>query len=72
MTISADRLRQIRKERRALGSYASIKQVSYEIREAEKLYIKNGIKFIDTTELSIEEISGKIIEQTGVQRRFRP
>ncbi|MDB2544399.1 kinase/pyrophosphorylase [Woeseiaceae bacterium] len=72
LTISAERLRQIRKERRALGSYASIKQVSYEIREAEKLYIKNGIKFIDTTELSIEEISGKIIEQTGVQRRFRP
>ena len=72
LTISPARLRQIRKERRALGSYASIKQVSYEIREAEKLYIKNGINFIDTTELSIEEISGKIIEQTGVQRRFRP
>lgn len=72
LTISAERLRQIRKERRAIGTYASIKQVSYEIREAEKIYIKNSIKFIDTTELSIEEISGKIIEQTGVQRRFRP
>ena len=72
LTISAERLRQIRKERRAIGTYASIKQVSYEIREAEKIYIKKGIKFIDTTELSIEEISGKIIEQTGVQRRFRP
>jgi len=72
LTISADRLRQIRKERRATGNYASIKQISYEIREAEKLYVKNSIKFVDTSELSIEEISGKILEQTGVQRRFRP
>ncbi|MDG1713245.1 MAG: kinase/pyrophosphorylase [Woeseiaceae bacterium] len=72
LTISADRLRQIRKERRAIGNYASIKQISYEIREAEKLYVKNSIKFVDTSELSIEEISGKILEKTGVQRRFRP
>ena len=72
LTISAERLRQIRKEQRAIGNYASIKQISYDIREAEKLYIKNSIKFVDTSELSIEEISGKILEKTGVQRRFRP
>jgi len=72
LTIAPDRLRQIRKERRSIGNYSSIKQISYEVREAEKLFKKNAIKFIDTTELSIEEISGKILEETGIQRRFRP
>ena len=72
LTIAPDRLRQIRKERRSIGNYSSIKQVSYEVREAEKLFKKNAIKYIDTTELSIEEISGKILEETGIERRFRP
>ena len=72
LTIAPDRLRQIRKERRSIGNYSSIKQISYEVREAERLFKKNAIKFIDTTELSIEEISGKILEETGIERRFRP
>tara|TARA_Y100001970_G_scaffold68505_1_gene87256 strand:- start:93 stop:911 length:819 start_codon:yes stop_codon:yes gene_type:complete len=71
LTIAPERLRQIRKERRSLGSYSSIKQISYEVRQAERIFKKNNIKFIDTTELSIEEISGKILEKTGIERRFR-
>ena len=71
LTIAPERLRQIRKERRSIGSYSSIKQISYEVRQAERIFKKNNIKFIDTTELSIEEISGKILEKTGIERRFR-
>ena len=71
LTIAPERLRQIRKERRSLGSYSSVKQISYEVRQAERIFKKNNIKFIDTTELSIEEISGKILEKTGIERRFR-
>ena len=57
LTIAPERLRQIRKERRSIGSYSSIKQISYEVRQAERIFKKNNIKFIDTPELSIEEIS---------------
>ena len=71
LTIAPERLRQIRKERRSIGSYSSIKQISYEVRQAERIFKKNNNKFIDTTELSIEEISGKILEETGIERRFR-
>ena len=72
LTIAPERLKQIRKERRSLGSYSSIKQISFEIRESERMFEKNNINYVDTTELSIEEISGKILEKTGIERRFRP
>ena len=72
LTIAPERLRQIRKERRSLGNYSSIKQISFEIRESERMFKKNNINYVDTTELSIEEISGKILEKTGIERRFRP
>jgi regulator of PEP synthase PpsR (kinase-PPPase family) len=72
LTIAPTRLRQIRKERRALGSYSSAQQVGYEVREAEKIFQRYSIPFVDTTEFSIEEISSRILDGTGVERRVRP
>ena len=72
LTITPDRLRQIRKERRPMGKYSSRQQVRYEIREAEKIFKRYGIPFVDTTEFSIEEISSRILDSTGVERRVRP
>ena len=72
LTIGLNRLQQIRKERRPLGRYASMQQVSYEIRAAESLYRRYQISYVDTTESSIEEIASKILDSTGVERRVRP
>ncbi|MEM7501820.1 MAG: pyruvate, water dikinase regulatory protein [Pseudomonadota bacterium] len=72
LTIAPTRLRQIRKERRPLGKYASMQQVRYELREAEKIFKKYNIPFVDTTEFSIEEISSRILDEKGVERRVRP
>ena len=72
LTIAPDRLRQIRKERRALGKYSSAQQVRYELRESEKIFKRYGIPRVDTTEFSIEEISSLILDSTGVERRVRP
>ena len=72
LTIAPTRLQQIRKERRALGQYSSAQQVRYELREAEKIFKKYGVPQIDTTEFSIEEISSRILNSTGVERRVRP
>lgn len=72
LTISPTRLRQIRKERRAVGRYASAQQVRFELREAERLFARYSIPFVDTSEFSIEEIAGRILETTGVERRVRP
>jgi regulator of PEP synthase PpsR (kinase-PPPase family) len=72
LTIAPTRLQQIRRERRALGKYSSAQQVRYELREAEKIFKKYGIPYVDTTEFSIEEISSRILDSTGVERRVRP
>ena len=72
LTIGANRLQQIRKERRPLGRYASMQQVSYEIRAAEALFRRYQVSYIDTTESSIEEIASTILNSTGVERRNRP
>ncbi len=72
LTIAPDRLRQIRKERRPLGKYSSAQQVRFELREAAKIFRRFGIPHIDTTEFSIEEISSRILDSTGVERRVRP
>jgi regulator of PEP synthase PpsR (kinase-PPPase family) len=72
LTIAPTRLQQIRRERRALGQYSSAQQVRYELREAEKLFKKYGIPYVDTTEFSIEEIASRILDSTGVERRVRP
>jgi len=72
LTIAPARLRQIRKERRPLGKYSSTQQVGYEVREAEKIFKRHNIPYVDTTEFSIEEISSRILDGTGVERRVRP
>ncbi len=72
LSIAPDRLQQIRKERRALGQYSSMQQVSYELREAKKIFKRYGVPHIDTTAFSIEEIASRILDSTGVERRVRP
>ncbi|HEU4485057.1 MAG TPA: pyruvate, water dikinase regulatory protein [Povalibacter sp.] len=72
LTISPERLQQIRNERKPSSRYASMQQVEYELRTAEGLFRRYGIPFIDTTETSIEEIASRILDQTGVERRLRP
>ena len=71
LTIRPERLRQIRRERRALGRYSSMQQVRYELRETEKLFKRYSIPHVDTTEFSIEEIASRILDYTGVERRVR-
>jgi len=72
LTIAPDRLKQIRKERRPMGTYSSAQQVGYEVRETNKIFTRYGISHVDTTEFSIEEIASRILDSTGVERRVRP
>ncbi len=72
LTIAPDRLVEIRKERRPIGQYSSAQQVRYELREADKIFRRHGIPHVNTTSFSIEEISSRILDSTGVERRVRP
>jgi len=72
LTITPERLQQIRNERRPESRYASRRQVTYELRAAEALFNRFAIPVIDTTECSIEEIASRILNNTGIERRLRP
>ncbi|MDJ0760767.1 MAG: pyruvate, water dikinase regulatory protein [Woeseiaceae bacterium] len=71
LTIAPERLREIRKERRSVGKYASSQQVRYELREAKRIFDRYKIPSVDTTKFSIEEIASRILDHTGVERRVR-
>jgi regulator of PEP synthase PpsR (kinase-PPPase family) len=72
LTIRPDRLQQIRNERRPSSRYSSPRQVTFEVRAAESLFERHGVPFIDATECSIEEISSRILDRTGIERRLHP
>jgi regulator of PEP synthase PpsR (kinase-PPPase family) len=63
LTIQAERLNQIRSERRPNSKYASLENCRYEIREAEKMMRQNGIRWLDSSTRSIEEISAKVMQE---------
>ena len=68
VTIDAQRLMDIREGRMSHSKYASARQCKMEVREVEKLYKKEKIPFINTTKFSVEEITAKILNETGLQR----
>jgi regulator of PEP synthase PpsR (kinase-PPPase family) len=72
LTITPQRLQQIRNERRPGSRYSSLAQCEYEVRSAESLLQRYGIPFLDTTECSIEEIASRVIDRMGIERRLRP
>ena len=63
LTIQPERLTQIREERRAGSKYASLANCRYEIAEAEKMMRREGIRWLDSSTKSIEEISTTILQE---------
>lgn len=70
LVIDADRLVKIRQERRAGSRYASYQQCQQELRAIQGIYISQGIPNIDVSTMSIEEIATRILQMTGLKRRF--
>ena len=68
LSITPERLHQIREERRPGSKYASIDQCRREITAAEALYRQQGIQFVDSTAVSIEELAIAVMQQIGMKR----
>ena len=71
LTIDPNRLASIRQERLSNSRYASPQQCALEVREAEQLYSRSGVPYINTTNVSVEEISTRILADTGLRRRLQ-
>lgn len=67
LTIDPARLMAIRDERRANTRYSSLGQCEYEVRQAERLFQRFGIPYIDSTHASIEEIATRILADSGLR-----
>jgi regulator of PEP synthase PpsR (kinase-PPPase family) len=69
LTIVAERLAEIRNERRPNSKYAELANCRREIEKAESLMRREGIRWLNSTTKSIEEISTTILQEIGLQRR---
>lgn len=71
LSIDPDRLQQIRNGRRPDSRYASLPQCNTEVRDAEALFRSERIPYLNTTTISIEEIASKLLQHTGLRRRYQ-
>jgi len=70
LSILPERLRQIRQERRPDSEYASLKQCEHEVRKVEAMFRRDGVPFINTSAMSIEEIATTVIQHNQLKRRW--
>jgi regulator of PEP synthase PpsR (kinase-PPPase family) len=69
LTIDPARLQQIRSERRPNSTYASANNCRYEVQEAESLMRREGLRVLNSTTKSIEEIATQIMQGMKLERR---
>ncbi|QUF70957.1 posphoenolpyruvate synthetase regulatory kinase/phosphorylase PpsR [Vibrio fluvialis] len=70
LTIDPERLTEIRENRLSGSDYASTKQCQTELATVEALFRREAIPYINTSSLSVEEISTRILEKAGLKRRL--
>ena len=70
LTLTPEQLHFIRQQRRPNSEYASLVQCQREIRWQESLFRQCNIPHLDTTRISIEEISAIILNRCGLKRQL--
>ncbi|CAN1547108.1 pyruvate, water dikinase regulatory protein [Limnohabitans sp. B9-3] len=68
LTIQPERLSEIRNERRPNSNYASLPNCRHEVAEAEAMMRRAGIRWLSTTNKSIEEIATTILQELSPER----
>ncbi|MBX3617537.1 MAG: kinase/pyrophosphorylase [Nitrosomonas sp.] len=70
LTLTPAQLHFIRQQRRPDSEYASLTQCQWEIQWQEALFNRFNIPYLDTTRISIEEISATILDRCGLKRQL--
>ncbi len=68
LSISPERLREIRQERRPDSKYADLANCRYEVEQAELMMRRESIHWINSTTKSIEEIATTILRDIRIER----
>lgn len=70
LTITPERLAEIRHERRPNSKYASAENCRFEVAAAEAMMKQHDIQWLSSTTKSIEEIAVQILTVLGIERRI--
>lgn len=70
LTIETGRLVAIRNGRYANSDYASQHQCESELNKVEAMFRREAIPYLNTTSLSVEEISTRLLDMSGLKRRM--
>jgi len=68
LSITPERLREIRQQRRPDSKYADLDNCRFEVEQAEKLMRREGIRWLNSTAKSIEEIATTILRELKIER----
>lgn len=68
LTIRPDRLSAIREARRSGSHYAALSTCKREVRQAEELFLREGIPVVNSSSLSIEEIATAVLYKLKLKR----
>lgn len=69
LSIQPERLHQIRQERRPGSRYAALDNCRYEVEQAQELMQREGIRWLDSTRKSVEEIAATVMHRARLNRQ---
>jgi [pyruvate, water dikinase]-phosphate phosphotransferase / [pyruvate, water dikinase] kinase len=69
LSITPERLREIRQERRPNSRYADLENCRFEVQQAENMMRREGLHWVNSTTKSIEEIATTIMQEFKLERR---
>ncbi|MFT6388064.1 MAG: regulator of PEP synthase PpsR (kinase-PPPase family) [Cellvibrionaceae bacterium] len=70
LLIEPERLASIREERYANSRYAALSQCEFETRQFKATLERHKLPYLNSTHLSIEELSTRIMDRIGIERRI--
>jgi regulator of PEP synthase PpsR (kinase-PPPase family) len=69
LTSAPERLHRVRSERRPGSRYAAMEQCAWELRQAEQLYGRHRIPFLNSADKSVEEIAVVVMQDKNLRRQ---
>ncbi len=68
LTISPRRLHELRTKRSPGTNYAALERCEFETQRAERLFRRHNVPFLDTTNVSVEELASQVLQRSNVER----
>lgn len=68
LTINPARLHELRTKRSPGTGYASLERCEHEVNRAERLYRRHNLPFLETTNVSVEELASQVLQRANLER----